>query len=287
MIFKYILIGIVAICAPFSISRASQLSFEVMPQKSGADSVTVIEVFLDPQGVSVNAIEGTIGLLGAGAEHLSTVVIETGESALNYWPQYPEYSLSEHVIRFTGGTTESFSEKRSLFKMRIFAERHEELVLSWLGGSAYRGDGEGTEEAISSRSLTTVVTKSEPNQISPASVDTKPPQFDEVRVSQDEDVYDGKYFLSFHAVDDISGVVGYEVVEGNETTRVDNGVYLFNDQERNVRTIIIAYDGAGNSTSVKAPTKYEWLSKVVWGGVGIFLMLAVLYWCVRRNRRAL
>jgi hypothetical protein len=284
MIFKYVLIVIGVVFIPLNISNAAQLSFEVVSQEKGTDSVTVIEVFLDPEGISINAIEGTIGLLGKGAEQLSTVVIETGESALNYWPQYPEYSLSEHVIRFTGGTTESFSEKRALFQMRIFAKQQDELILSWLGGSAYRGDGEGTEEAISSRSLTTVVTKSEPNQISASSIDTKPPQFDEIRVSQDEDVYGGKYFLSFHAVDDVSGVVGYDVVEGGETTKVDNGIYLLKDQERNTKTVIIAYDGAGNSTSVKAPTKYDWLSKVVLSGVGLLLAFAFLYWYKRRYR---
>jgi hypothetical protein len=283
MILKYVFLLATAVFLPLNISHAVQLSFEVVPQESSGDTTTVIDVYLDPEGIPINAIEGTLGFLGGGSEHLSSVVVETGGSVLSYWPAHPEYASSDRVIRFTGGTTESFSEKSVLFQMRVFTEKQGELTVSWLGGSAYRGDGAGTGEAISSRSLTTIVTKGEPNQISASSVDTKPPQFDEIEVSYDADMYEGKYFLSFHAVDDISGVVGYDVVEGRETTRADNGTYLLKDQERNTKIVIIAYDGAGNSVSVKAPAKYDWLSKIAFGGVCILLIVVVFLWYRRRH----
>lgn len=285
MIIKYLFLFVGAVLLPFNISYAAQLSFEVVPNESNSDTATVIDVFLDPQGVPINAIEGTVGFLGVDAEYLSSVVVETGGSVLNYWPVYPEYAPPDRVIRFTGGTAEAFSEKKALFQMRVFTEKQGELTVSWLGGSAYRGDGEGTEEAISSRSLSTIVTKGEPNQISASSIDTEPPHFDEIAVSYDADMYAGKYFLSFHAVDDISGVVGYDVVEGGETTRANDGIYLLKDQERNAKIVIIAYDGAGNSISVKAPAKYDWLSRIVLGGIGVLLTVALLYWCKRRYCR--
>lgn len=236
---------------------AAEVTFAVVPHDAHNDAVTVIEAYIDPKGIPLNAVEGAIGLLGAGVEHVSSVVVETGGSAFTLWPVTPSYSIEEKVVRFTGGSPEGFVEKGLLFRMRIFSKKPSEITVSWLRGAAYQSNGEGTLEGISSRSLVVSLSQSELNQMNAASTDAVPPYFDTLLVSQDPDVYEGKYFVSFHAADDASGVERYEVIEGGVTTETQNGMYVLLAQDRKNRVVIIAYDKAGNSTSIKVPTRYE------------------------------
>jgi len=261
------------------VTYAAEVTFKVVDNPTPQESVTVVEVRLDPKGGQLNALEGVIGLLGE-ARNITTVLVETGGSVISLWPNEPEYSKEEGVIRFTGGAFTSFPENGLLFRLRIFSEQSSDITLSWLGGSAYKNDGLGTVEPISSRSLNIAVTKSIPNQISNSSPDSSPPYFDFVEVGNDGDTNEGKYFVSFHASDDVSGIDRYEVVEGQITTEVDNGIYVLNDQDRKTKVVLIAYDKAGNSTSIKVPDKYDWLLKVVVGGI---LLLVVVFVLMRRR----
>ncbi len=261
-------------------ASAARVEFVISPDATAG--VAVVEARIDPEGSSLNAIEGSIGILGTGAENVSSVLVETGGSLFALWPVQPTYSQGEGVIRFTGGTPEAFSEDGLLFRIRIFSKKAGDVTVSWLGGSAYRDDGEGTAEGISSRSLTIALAGSEPSLINASTPDSQPPYFDTVLVSEDADTHEGKYFVVFHATDDISGVVRYEVVEGGVTTVANEGMYVLHDQERDTKVIVIAYDGAGNSTSVKVPLQRTWVIELS-VLIGILLMLTILF--VRRKPR--
>ncbi len=259
---------IIAVCVLFSQCTAenvyaAQVTFIVVPNSVQNDSATVVEARIDPKGESLNAIEGSVGILGEGAEKISLVVVETGGSAFSLWPVVPTYSEKEKIIRFTGGSVVPVTEESLVFRMRIFSETPNDISVSWLGGSLYRNDGEGTAVGVSSRSLAVSLTEAEPNQISASSLDFIPPHFEALEVSSDPDVQEGKYFLSFHATDDVSGILKYEVVEDQYTTEVTDGIYILRDQERKSKIVVIAYDQAGNSTSIKVPAKYDNLFKIL------------------------
>ncbi len=286
MILKYLphlyKICLIMLLCSAELAFAAQVTFEVVPATVQGDTATIIEVRMDAKGIPINAVEGTVGLFGTGLESISSIIVETGGSALSLWPTTPMYSKEEKVIRFTGGTTEPFSGEGLLFRMRVFSKKSGEITASWLGGGAYQSDGRGTSESISSRSLTVSLSQNEPNQINAASLDSTPPRFEDVEVSQDQDAYDGKYFLSFNAVDDISGVARYEVVEGQITTEVSNGVYVLRDQERKTKIVVIAYDHAGNSTSTKVPARYDTLY-IAGGVVAVLLLMLLGAFFVRRR----
>jgi len=287
MSFKYTLsVGLVCtlfiLCTVTQV-HAAQVTFKVVSNIVQNDTATIVEAYLDPEGSSLNAIEGVIALSGTGVEYISSVNIETGGSAFSLWPQDPVYSKDDKVIRFTGGSTEGVVEEGLLFRMRLFSQEQGDITLSWIGGSAYVSDGQGTPEGISSRSLSIALAQSEPNQISKSSPDSKPPYFEALEVSRDTDVYEGKYFISFHANDDISGVARYEVVEGQITTEVSNGIYVLQDQGRTSKVVVIAYDHAGNSASVKVPTKYGLFFEAFIAGALLLLILTLLLW--RKMRR--
>jgi hypothetical protein len=257
---------------------AGEVSFHVVPNTVPHDTATIIEVYFDPKKEDINVLQGTLIIENAETVQVSSVILETGGSVFSLWPVPPVYTAEDHVIRFTGGRPEGLKERGLLFRMRLFSKRPGTVTLTWIGGSAYRNDGVGTASGVSSRSLTTTLSYGEPNIISPSSIDTEPPRFDTVLVSQDPGVYEGKYFVSFHASDDISGVARYTAVENQITTDVSGGTYVLLDQERKSRVILTAYDHAGNSTSIKVPSKYETIKIIViLGFVVLFVLLVGLY----------
>jgi len=263
---------------------ASQVSFVVTPSHTQSETVTVVEARIDPEGTAINAIEGVIGLLGPGVPQVTAVLIETGSSVFTLWPTVPTFSKEDAGIRFVGGSREGFSSEGLLFRMRIFSKTAEQLTVSWLGGSAYQADGNGTPDGISSRSLTISLAQSEPHQINASSFDTTPPVIDTVQISQDPEAFGGAYFLSVHATDDISGISRYEIVENQFSTDITDGVYVLRDQERTSDIVIIAYDQSGNSISVKLPAQYQWLHTVI--AIMIFLALLLLLVYVKKRRNA-
>lgn len=265
--------------------HAAEVLFTVLPNQVAGDSVTIIDVQLDSEGEPLNAIEGTIAFLGEPHETISEVLIETGGSIVSLWPVVPTYSKEEGVIRFTGGSTESFEDRGSLFRIRIFSKEERKLTLSWIGGSAYRNDGRGTQEAVSSRSFSVALTKGRANIINPASSDSEPPYFDALYVSRDAEVHEGKYFISFHANDNASGISYYDVVEGQYTTRIENGeLYILQNQERTSKVVVIAYDQAGNSTSMKVPTRYTWMQSI-FSIVSLLFTIFIALYLIFRTRR--
>lgn len=285
--FRFLCIGLLCCICPTV--YAGEVSFHVVPNSVPHDTATIIEVYFDPKGEDLNALEGTLILMGAEKVQVSSVILETGGSIFSFWPVLPVYTAGDHAIRFTGGSPEGMKERGLLFRMRLFSKRPGTVTLSWIGGSAYVNDGVGTASGVSSRSLTTTLSYGEPNIISPSSIDTEPPYFDTLLVSRDTDVYEGKYFVSFHASDDISGVSRYTVVENQITTDVSGGAYVLLDQERKSRVILTAYDHAGNSSSVKVPTKYALISKTVQGAL-LLVIIGMVFLYIRRrqvsNRKA-
>lgn len=276
---SYTLLGIFLLgllCMPSSNELyAAEVKFVVVSNIEQSDTATVIEARLDPEGVSLNAIDGMIGVLGEGSEELSSLIIETGGSGLSLWPHMPVYTKDDSVIRFAGGSPEGITKEMVLFRIRIFSKLPNKITMSWLGGSAYLGDGSGVAEGISSRSLNVSVSPSEPNQINASSPDSRPPVFSELEIARDEDIYEGKYFISFQAKDDVSGIAYYEVVEGRESTISHDGVYVLHDQERKTKVVVIAYDQAGNSTSIRVPTPIDTFFRMLLGGFALLVLLFV------------
>lgn len=260
---------------------AATVTFTVVPNIVLGDSATIVEVRIDPAGKKINAVEGILRLQKADDVVISSVVTETGGSALSLWPLVPDYSSEEGIIRFTGGAPRGFSEEELLFRMRIFIAQPGQIALSWISGAAYLDDGFGTVEPITSRSITVSAAQSLPNPINPASVDSEPPYFDMVEVANDPGLFEGKSFISFHASDDKSGIDRYEVTENQSLTESKEGIYVFLDQERKESVLLTAFDKAGNSVSVKVPAKHERTMYFI--GTFVFLLMSVLFFLRKKS----
>jgi hypothetical protein len=273
-----VMVSIVGLFILVESAFAAEVSFSVAPHTIPGDTAVIIETHVVPtrdDGGPINALEGRIGFLGDGAEDVTNVIIETGDSVFSLWPEGPHYDASGKIIRFTGGATEALLTEGRIFRMRLFTKGTRPVTISWLGGSAYQADGFGTSVGISSRSIIVTPKSGEPNLIRSTSYDTEPPHIESVLISQDTDLYDGRYFLSVYATDDMTGVSHYEVVEGGITTRVENnGLYEFSNQAMDERVLVTVYDRAGNSISVKVPDEKSYTRLVVL--LIVFLMSSIL-----------
>jgi len=269
-----------------NVTLASDVFFKVVSGDVQVDAPTIIELRINPEGKNLNAVEGTILLSEESSNAISKVTIETGGSVLGLWAEVPTYSVEEKTIRFSGGSFSGFNEEGLLFRIRITASKAGIAKLSLLRGSAYLNDGLGTEDTISARSITVALAPSNPSQLQSASVDTSPPKFDSVVVSRDESVYDGKYFVSFHATDDISGISHYVVTENEISNETTEGVYVLQNQDRDTRVVIVAYDNAGNSRAVRVPTPFEWLMQATLLAVSLLALIAFLAYRLRYYKKA-
>jgi hypothetical protein len=275
---SYFALGVIGFCIllmPRS-AFAAELIFKVVPNIAAGDGATIIEARIDPQSKDLNVVEGVINFQGAIADKLS-VDVETGGSVLTLWPTPPNYLPSEKNIRFTGGVPMGFDREGLLFRMRLFSSTSGSVMISWAGGSAYLNDGKGTKEGISAQPISISLTQQNTGTVSTSSPDNIPPHFDTVEIGRDPNVYDGKYFVSFHAIDDISGVARYEVKEGQSVTTVTDGVYIFRDQARQTPVTISAYDQAGNSKTIEIPSRFDWTKSAI-----LVLLFAVILFIVLR-----
>jgi hypothetical protein len=257
---------------------AAELVFKVVPNPLADDSATIVEVRLDPQTKNLNVVEGVIKFQGEAAEKLS-VGIETGGSALTLWTSAPQYSSAEKALRFAGGVPDGFNQESLLLRLRLVSPSAGVASISWIGGMAYLNDGQGTKENIFAKSITISFSPSDSVPPSSEPLDKAAPNFQYVDIGRDASVYDGKYFVSFSATDDRSGVARYTVKEGDEISEVNDGAYVFKDQNRRQSLIITAYDQAGNYRVTEVPARTPRLLYVIIlllvGGVILFILFHV------------
>lgn len=235
---------------------AAQLIFKLMPDNSATGGATIVEAYLDPQAKKVNVVEGIISFQGEDVSGLS-VGTETGGSVLTLWPTPPTYLVNDKAVRFAGGVPQGFDKTGLLFRMRLTSTSSSSVSVLWSGGMAYLNDGQGTQENISARSVTVNLDKQNSETAIAPSLDKTPPTFVSVETGRDPNTYEGKYFISLNATDDISGVKRYEVKEGETITEVTDGVYVLKNQNGKVPVTVTAYDQAGNSQTIEIPARFN------------------------------
>ncbi len=139
-------------CMPLSM-HAAELKFNVVPVSGVADSVTRVDVRIDPQSKRLNVVEGVIQFGGPASDNL-TVQVENGQSMLPMWPTPPQYDPRTKSIRFTGGVPNGFESEGLLFRLLISSTVTGDFTMSYTEGSAYINDGKGTKEPMKATPLT-------------------------------------------------------------------------------------------------------------------------------------
>jgi hypothetical protein len=100
------------------------------------------------------------------------------------------------------------------------------------------------------------------------------------------DVVPGKLVLVFQATDSTSGVVKYDVQEGDTVSSNATSPYTLRDQQQKSTLTIKAYDSAGNvrvATIAANPTASRQIPYLpIAGGIAVVIIGGLLFWRLRR-----
>ena len=131
-----------------------------------------------------------------------------------------------------------------------------------------------------------------------AMIDSTSPENFKAEIGRDPSIFEGKYFLSFITIDEISGIDYYEILEADKrgfkrgTTRKaewkkGDSPYLLEDQSLQSKILVKAVDKAGNEKiSEILPTvkPFPYLIVIL---VGLVVIVVIIYWLWKKyfNKR--
>lgn len=188
-------------------------------------------------------------------EKLKLVEIFKEKSIFSLWPEEPSLSVRENgKISFVGGVPLGFQGEGNILTL-AFEVISKEKGPIWIRFSPSSflllNDGFGTKGNFEFEDLEIFLLgenfNKKKNEIQDfLRLDSSLPSFFEVLLGRHPLVFEGKYFLSFVAVDSESGIDHYEVREGNQQFRkVFQNFYLIEDQSLKSTIQIKAKDKAG------------------------------------------
>ena len=223
----------------------------------------IVNVFIDPLDKAPNVVEGNI-LISSSSGVFNISEANTAGTVLNYWAQSPAVEDGSKVS-FIGGKPGGLNEAGLLFKIILSAQSVGQVTISPINIKAYNNDSKSTPIEVTSNDLTlnikTIGTSQPKNEwLETISKDDKPPQQLSAVVGQDDSVSGGKKFITLFATDNESGLSRFEVKEGSwpAVSIPTGGIYMLRDQLELSAITIMAYDKAGNySTLLLTPAKLK------------------------------
>ncbi|MDQ5954338.1 MAG: hypothetical protein QG583_266 [Patescibacteria group bacterium] len=245
--FTFLIILIIGISIP-SIIFAAFIKVNTEDSISAGDT-SIINIYLDTEGKNINSVDGVISLNDKSSSKFEIKDISLANSVFSMWPRKP--ILENNRISFIGGVPGGVSgENLLLFKIILKVNEPGEFIISPNNVVAYLNDGLGTSLNITPKdSVVSILSPTEDSQDKWQEIvsnDHTPPMSFEIILIQDENLYDGKKFISFEAIDNESGISHYEVKEGIYPIVRAEMNYVLIDQKRKPDITVIAYDKAGN-----------------------------------------
>lgn len=280
---------VVLLFAP-TIASAATVSLRAIPVKVGVGDIVRIDVLL-ASVLPTNAFSGTVSY---SRTTLEPVAISDGNSIVNLWITHPAVPESGSSISFAGITPGGFYGNNGLLFSILFRTKVAGTANISLGDiEILRNDGTGGREPTTATQLTlSIGPKSSGGYTEPT--DDIPPEPFAASLGADPQLFDGRSYLVFTAVDKGSGIDQYAVAE----TRVPSFLlplfplswnmvtspYALADQSLTNTVYIKAVDRAGNGRlSIYPPrhlfTGYEKIVLLV-----ILTTVVLLYWRGRGRR---
>ena len=215
-------------------------------------SKTSIDVLLDTQNESVNAIEGSVTF---NADMLQLQEIKTNNSFISLWVQGPQAESSTNIV-FSGIVPGGYrGSKGVLFSFTFLPKKAGPVLLSFNNVKAYLNDGQGTQSLVKNKDTNFEILPADLafSHLVSTPKDITPPELFTPEVSSSPDISSGKYFLVFSAQDKESGIKDYQIKEVKHPIlspfstwiQVANP-YILQDQSLSSFIFVKARDGAGN-----------------------------------------
>lgn len=250
---------ILVVFAPLT-AHAAELRMRVSPAAEGV----WYEFFLDSEGVSINAIEGTIDVREVRE-------VRHGNSIVTLWLEAP--SETDGALRFSGITPGGFTGSDGA----LFSVRADDMRPTLTEGSAYLDDGSGTAVGLKFAELAADAAVTD-------TIDVVPPQEFVPILGSDPSIGEGNHFVSFLAQDKQTGVARYEIAE----TRAPQWLYVrgiawkaassphvLSDQTLRSFIYMRAIDAAGNERAVRlAPARGIFSHGLLPTGIALAVVIA-------------
>ena len=287
-----ILIVCALVLLPPITAVAATISVHATPTNIGVGDLVRVDVLLD-SAIPINAFSGN---LQYSSTLLEPIAVSDGNSIVSMWITRPAVRDADAPITFSGITPGGFSGTGGiLFSafFRVTAVGTARVSLS--DAEVLRNDGEGGKEPTTIRPLTLGIgAESLGGYAEPA--DQTPPEPFTALLGTDSQLFEGRAYLVFTALDKGSGVDHYVAAESrlppflfqffSQLWRDTESPYVLTNQDLTSTMYLKAVDRAGNERlSIYPPqhllTGYE---KVV---LFVILVLVVLLWQSGWGRRKL
>jgi hypothetical protein len=239
--------------------QAAVLYFESQKENYHEEDVFIIKILINTEGECVNAVDSKLIF---NPEILEIKDFSKGNSIISLWLKDPVFSNEEGSISFTGGIPGGYCGKikgdpgesnilgRIIFKAKKegfselnFSENSEILLNDGLGNKAKLERKKIILNILPGKSET--LNEEWQKEIEE---DKIPPEFFEIKISQESSVFEGKYFIAFSTIDKQTGIDRYEIKEGQGLWEEISSPYLLKDQSLKSEIQVKAIDKAENET---------------------------------------
>ncbi len=273
-------------------AQAAILQYEIPKNTVRVGDSVTMKIILNTEGESIN----TGSITSIIPESLVIQNISTAKSIFKYWVNNPDHP-SSNIISFTGGLPNpGFNGTNGIIgeitlkptkagKFSLYAERGSQILVN---------DGFGTSANVQILQNTLLVLDPGKNYSplpSTKAIDNTPPHDLMLIIGNSQSEFDGKYFASFRAEDDESGIDHYEISEKIKNQNLTNkdpnpndksliwrtatSPYILENQDNNTYVFLKAIDKAGNTSIVWKMHEIKKTPKLPW--LIIIILLALLF----------
>ncbi len=291
---RYKLLFFVAVLSIFlfpSFSNAARIFIEPIYNDKKVGDVLDIDVLIDTEKESLNAIEGRLSIQSSV---LSCNSINTGTSFVSLWIKKPIID-EKGIIDFSGVIPGGYSSSNgNIFKLKCKAVDNGVWNALFQDVVVLKNDGLGSLLSVSKPVIQISIKKTDA-PVSNDGIKTKnlekdemPPEIFSPIIGQDKNLFDGKNSLIFHTQDKESGIKEYFIAEIQNFNGDYNSVvwkkaespFILSDQRLRSTILIKAVDNYGNARIITIPPRniFESISIIyyVWYLVGGILLLGLL-----------
>lgn len=290
---KYIFIFVTSLLAAVPASAAAAtILLQATPATIGVGDTVRVDVLLN-SAIATNAFSGTLSY----SNSLEPTAISDGNSIISLWITHPSVPTAGTPVTFAGIVPGGFSGDNGVLFSVLFKVVGTGAAQVFLGNDleVLRDDGKGGREPTSANALVLDIspTSSGGGYVEP--VDRTPPEPFTISLASDPQLFGGRYYLVFMAVDKGSGMDHYAVAESRLpaflsvffplTWSTTTSPYMLADQKLTSTVYIKAVDRAGNERLSVFPPRYFFTS-YEWGALLVILIGVAFLWKIKRGRRS-
>lgn len=291
-----LLLGLILVLFSGLRAEAARLYFEPQELTVGTEKEFLVDVKIDAEK-PINALSVAVSI----SESLTPFDINEANSIINFWVDKPNWDEATRLLTFSGITPGGFEGKggRLLvikFKTDLEIGFPSEAILGFDKEKTkiFLNTPDGIEDKIEFQKLSLPIVKGKKN-IPLKIPDSEPPEAFIPEISQDPNLFDGKYFLVFATQDKSSGIAGYAIHESRQIEKRiatnkwigAESPYLLKDQRLMSYIYVKAVDKAGNERIETLLPKYpiKWY-EVWWNWIIIILVIiALIYYVAEKNKK--